>query len=495
MPQTFRFAQMPTPAATTPQVDQENAILRGVTAMQAGVEAIGHGCMADRKTLQMMVDLSKQKPQAQIRQRFGHPGVSENITGKQVSIARNFRVNGDNLVHDSYLLESARLSPAFAQDPIAYILNIAQNAPTEFGESVVIEANTVWVLPGGVELDCCDDDNWPPGVAVDAETGVPVNAINPLPTLRPTEFYYCDFVNEGALTHEGMFPGMNDGEEGDMSASRRLFASGPSAYAEELFILADQFRNQYNIPLERLPDKLNQLLAAYTASRRKDSSMKQRKPAALAAKPSPAVVAFEADELATVADLEESYEAGTDATEGEDQADTQPQPSAEFGADPIALAESMASEMQVSAFAQPKESGEVLALADMREAMASMSDTVERLSAKVERTSALLVQAFEIMQTMQRNLQRIEGEPVVTQKVPSQKPAGLEALPMPAQYSQPKPTGMTFAAKPTHVSQRQPDGTPNRAATVENDDPAAAMIRRKQALAQAARMANGQAGG
>ena len=37
------------------QIDRVNLMLRNVVAMQAGVEAIGHGCMSDQKTLELMV--------------------------------------------------------------------------------------------------------------------------------------------------------------------------------------------------------------------------------------------------------------------------------------------------------------------------------------------------------------------------------------------------------------------------------------------------------
>jgi hypothetical protein len=128
--------------------------------------------------------------------------------------------------------------------------------------------------------------------------------------------------------------------------------------------------------------------------------------------------------------------------------------------------------------------------------MASLTETVESMAARLERQSALLVQAFETMQVLQRNIQRMEGEPMVTTKVPRTAAATLEQLPTPTQYAQPRP-GAQFAmgAKPTHVSQRKPDGTPANTLVAENDDPATLAAKRKQALARAASMNTGAVGG
>lgn len=253
---TVRFyAQSPSVASQAFTVDRENNVIRGVVAMQANVEALGHGLQTDRKTIQMIADLTQAdgKPR---RQRFGHPGVSENMTGKQVSNAVNFRVVGDNLVHDSYFLESARKSPAFAKDPVDFIMTVAEQSPADFAESVIMGIYSVWIMPDGTEIAVEDEDG-------DPVVPRPVSAINQLPVIRPVELTYVDWVNEGALTHSGLF-----------QKKEKFFNSGVNSYAEDLFLFVDEFRATYNIPLSEIPAKTKQMMEAYLAQRGQNMSKK-----------------------------------------------------------------------------------------------------------------------------------------------------------------------------------------------------------------------------
>ena len=110
MPQIRLYAVNPNSQTqiTSMRVDRANATIYGVTAMMANVEATGHGIATDNKTIQMMLALSQDGRSR--RQRFGHPGISENYTGKQVSNAVNFRIENGNLVHDAgeHVTESLR---------------------------------------------------------------------------------------------------------------------------------------------------------------------------------------------------------------------------------------------------------------------------------------------------------------------------------------------------------------------------------------------------
>lgn len=240
------------------RVDRQNLKIHGLVAMQAGVEAIGHGVMSDRKTLEMMVTLANQPNRRPIRCRFGHPGMSENATGKQMGVTLNYRIeenaNGTFLVHDTQLLESARKSPAFGNDPIDYIMSIAETAPTEFGESVVIYTDLAWLLTDGSEVRYYDDEGDP--------TPKPKGAKYDRPVIRPVEFWYCDFVNEGALTHRGLF-------------AAGVFEGHSSAYLQELFGLVDRWRGAYSIPLAELPEKINRIMFEYLQSRKGQSVMNE----------------------------------------------------------------------------------------------------------------------------------------------------------------------------------------------------------------------------
>lgn len=235
-------------STTTLQVDRKAAKITNVVAMQIG-EAQGHRMEADLTTLQLTANLGNANPKG-IRGRLGHPGVSENTTGKQVQIASGFSVVGDKLVHTSQLLQTARKSPAFAQDPVEWILDVAEKNPTELGESVVIDTGAVWKLADGSEIDAFDSD----GDFVKR----PENAMTKYPVMRPVHLHMIDFVNEGALTPDGLF-----------SQKTQFFAEGTSRYAEQLFDIVDEWRSAYRIKLDEVPHKVTQMLDAYLESRRK----------------------------------------------------------------------------------------------------------------------------------------------------------------------------------------------------------------------------------
>ena len=216
----------------TVNIDRDHGLIRNMVAMQVG-EARGQGLWADRRTLEMMAELSAQK--RNIKGRFGHPGMSENETGKQISTSQNFRVEGDKLVHDWYVHEPGRKSPVFSQDPIEYIFSVAEDDPTQLGESVVIHQDLVWTLDDGTELSLYDDDG--------AKRSKPENSLTPLPVIRPIKFHFVDIVSEGALTPDGMFS--------SVEATDELF-SGSSAYIHEIFTLVDKWRDEYGISIDQM---------------------------------------------------------------------------------------------------------------------------------------------------------------------------------------------------------------------------------------------------
>lgn len=453
----FRFyAQSPTNAAAgnAPRVDRQNLTIRGVVAMQSGVEALGHGCMTDNKTIQIMLKLAQDgKPR---RQRFGHPGISENATGKQVAQAVNFSIVNGNLVHDSIFLESARKSPAFSQDPVEYIFNLAEKSPSEFGESVVIEADLAWTLSDGRDVPQYqsarnNEDRQRNATFIDID-GVerhshnfkPVDAQTDLPVLRPSTFHYVDYVNEGALTHEGMFS--------------KMFMSGPSAWAEELFHFVDEWRTAYNIPLTDVPKKADQLLTAYMQVRSsKDTAMKRGQ--------------FTTNVAATA----EKFDS---AEQEETILDSEQEPSAEAtnsDNDPLSAAESLAAQLVSPTVEASADSG---ILAEMTARIDQLEGAIERISAKFDRLVALQIQQLEpmlelrseqvkhkeallalqseqvkhkeAMQILERNQKRLDGDHVVTQKVPKTPASALEPLPT---FAHPTPAGMQFS-KPVGMGNR-----------------------------------------
>lgn len=427
--QTFRFYSA-LPATTNARIDRQNAILRGVTAMQAGVEAIGHGCQADLQTLYTLATMGNANPKG-IRGRFGHPAISENATGKQVQVAKNFRVEGNNLVHDSHLLQTARKSPVFTQDPVEFLLDLAEKTPTEFGESVVIEADLVWTLDDGSEVSAYEADNeWP--------DGRPANALTPLPVLRPMQFHYLDVVNEGALTHDGLFPA-------SAQMAQMFFAGHSSEFADQIFQTVDAWRERYNIPLSALPEKVEQVVSTYMALRQKDNRI-MRKKYTMEQEPVDAVIDTPVEET----EIEET--------------------------DPVddALADA-----EVLAASLTNDDGHELAIStQLQQAFAQIAT----LSAQVQRMSSLLVKNLEATATIHRNMRRMNGEPVVSEQVPTSRQNSLEAL---QQYAHPTPPSsfLMNAGTPVHMSER---GGNDAYGVTPNDTPGVAAM--KQQTARNARL-------
>lgn len=250
------------------RVDRQNSVIYGVCAM-AVCEALGHGSEADMITLEKTMALGNSTRLEGIKGRFGHPAMSENSTGRQVQLARNFRISGNKLLHDSYLLSASTKSPVFTQDVVDYMMTIAETNPSEFAESVVISCYLAWRLNDGREFETYWDDweqryqntDLPDDVAVNAK-GRPIAATTTLPVIRPLRLHYVDVVNEGALTHEGLFS--SEVENGIQS----LFEGHSSEYAHDLFLWIDEFATRFKVPPQELHAKARKALDVYLLSRK-----------------------------------------------------------------------------------------------------------------------------------------------------------------------------------------------------------------------------------
>jgi len=392
---TFAFRSLPQWLGAPPKIDRENAIIYGVTAMQVG-EAMGHGVWADHKTLQSMVELANSKPKG-VAGRWGHPGASENTMGKKVQVAKNFRVDGDNLRHDAHLWKPARKSAAFSQDPLEYLMDVAEQDPGGIGESVVIQTDTVWTLADGREIST-EREFSPEDVQWDQKANRPINATTPLPVMRPASFHFVDFVSEGALTPNGLF-----------STESQFFVGHSSEYAQELFDLVDRWRAAYSVPLTALPQKVTDLMERYINSRG-ETQMARKNVQAQAVVENPLYEELQTEEIA-----EEEYEEEVDEVETTTELAQ--------GEDLLARAEQIASE-----FAQVSEVTQFASATQYQE----LASNFARLAADVERVKDLLVKNLEATALLNRNLKRIESEPVVTLKVPT-------ANPMEMKFSHPEP--------------------------------------------------------
>lgn len=424
----LRFYANDTPSVLAtlshPRVDRQGAIIYGVTAMMANVEAIGHGIMTDEKTIDMMVALASDGVPR--RQRFGHPGVSEAMTGKQVARAVNFRKQNGHLVHDSYMLQEARISPAFAKDPVEYILALAENNPTEFGESVVITCDCVWIMPDGEEVSIFGGgDDGEDSDFYDDEMPKPADAVNRLPMIRPLAFHYVDWVNEGAATHNGIF-----------GKKEKFFRSGVNSWAEDLFSFVDEFRLTYNIPLSQVPLKTNQLLSAYMVQRSKgDLTMKNKK---LTGQPAASeLVEVPTEELAPEVSSNE-VDAGLNDLAARVEALTLRLSSQE---------EKSEEPTQLSSLEQRVEMLE----SDFEQLVSDTQAKLDMLQTRFDTVYATQVKLLAALEALEANQMKLSGEPVVKEKVSPVRPLTLESHSL---FQSPRPPAVASLSKPVSLEER-----------------------------------------
>jgi hypothetical protein len=246
--------------------------------METG-EALGHGVIADTMTLEMVANLANDRNDMaedhvanrgkrtgsevtkKVRQRFGHPAMSSDGTGRTIGTLSNFRVEDDKLLHDTQFYGAARLSPAFSGDVIEYIFSLAEEAPESLNESAVIEAALVWVLESGEEVELTDVEydraDW-------GQAEPPENSTTEFPILRPFSIDHIDLVSDGALT-DSLFATESDAERFFSSA----FNGHSSAYGAELFDLIDRFRDQFGLTLSEIEAKGVEIITRYVYARRR----------------------------------------------------------------------------------------------------------------------------------------------------------------------------------------------------------------------------------
>jgi hypothetical protein len=119
MPEITQFRALPGAQA----VDAEKGIIRGVSVMTLG-PALGHGILIDQKGLDQCLAACKSHGDEGVKLIAKHDGQLDDIVGA----VRNFRIEGNQILGDAYLLDTA---PQRAR-----VLELAAKLPKEFGLSV-----------------------------------------------------------------------------------------------------------------------------------------------------------------------------------------------------------------------------------------------------------------------------------------------------------------------------------------------------------------------
>lgn len=538
----------------TPKIDRPNSRMYGIVAGM-DVEATGHGVCCDVKSLEIIAKLANTHPEGIIG-RFGHPGMSENATGRKIQLAYHWRVlKGEKaddphtyLVHDTQFMAAARTSPAFAQDPVEYIMNMAEQHPRHLGESLVLTGATVWTTKDGQELPTWEEVEDEAGNTYKRTRQRPANALTTVPVLRPTAVHFCDIVSEGAITHTGLFPLASPafppdrgGLRGDGGAFTSIFTeeTAPNYVLDHLFATVDDLRHRFNIPLAALKPKVKRLLSLYLDSRRaREATANEPKtldnglatvhravrPASVSHQPSSIVQPIyfsrkEADPMSTrrqrlarqrsdrrrLNDLGNPLSASRELTS---------QPAAEIQAD-LTEAEELAFETEESL-------GHASAILDQAEQMANTmvqstaalteaptlatasqvahlqsqvdqhTDQLHDLTNHLKKLSELLVKNMELTNALQRNITRAQGEPVITQRVPVLGAAGgFEPGAAWVQLQPPTPGAWAASQQPVSTEQRRVgEITSSREQLptgLDPDSPEARAIRTQQRRAQQTR--------
>ena len=177
---------------STTKVDRTKGTIEGVVLAQVG-PARGHGTYAGQDFIDKIVERGKLYSKG-VKVRFGHPNMSDETLGTFAGRAHNFRVEGDKAIADIVLSDTARYSPK--GDMRTYLLEMASKESDVFGMSVVTAGNTLYQVNESNEIIAETDDqfDW---------VGYHEGAITTYEIFE--ELVASDFVDEGALTPDGLF--------------------------------------------------------------------------------------------------------------------------------------------------------------------------------------------------------------------------------------------------------------------------------------------------
>lgn len=237
----FRSSVVNGIAAPVSPVDYRAGIIRGVSAMQA-VEALGHGVMCDQTTLEQVRDQIN-GADGGVKSRFSHPGACEDATGKMLGRAKNARIDGDKVLVDLHLAQSAKLSPN--GNLHEYVMRRAQEDPASFGMSVVVSGGASWKLADGSEVATTDDEGAP--------VKRPKTALGKLPFLRPKKTSAVDVVDEPAANRDGLFSDTTSALSDEAFHTIDAYAQANGLDTQRLFSFASRYfaarGHQFNPPV------------------------------------------------------------------------------------------------------------------------------------------------------------------------------------------------------------------------------------------------------
>jgi hypothetical protein len=162
--------------------------IRNVLLAGGNRSLIGHNEYLDYRGIVMIAKLCANR---KIKSYITHSARVDRTT-LEIGYFENIRIHGDNLIGDFRFFQSAIQHRAYTVDMLLEMIKII---PDEFGVSVVMYSNAAWVLKDGTETLIGHEESKP-----DSD-----ELLYDLPVLRPIDIVSFDWVQSGALTHEGVF--------------------------------------------------------------------------------------------------------------------------------------------------------------------------------------------------------------------------------------------------------------------------------------------------
>ena len=157
-------------------VDREKGAIFGVSVNTVG-EAKGHGVHLEQSFVERVAELGNAEKNG-LKARFGHPSMCSTALGTLLGRFRNFRVEGEQVLADLFLSNSAKETPS--GDLYNYVLGLAESESDMFGTSIVFTV--------GEEYQLENDDK----TYVTCE-----------------KLHACDVVDDPAANPDGLFSAFN----------------------------------------------------------------------------------------------------------------------------------------------------------------------------------------------------------------------------------------------------------------------------------------------
>lgn len=165
----------------------EGADLKDVSLITTGMAAEGHGIYLDDKTAEGVM---KRLLGRSVKSYLRHEGASGDRLGQEIGFFSGIYRQGAKIKAGAFsFLDSFRKEAAATAEKL---LELARKVPDQFGVSLVLEHQPVWVLPDGTELPARRGDPAPAG------------ALHGMPVMRVLDVISADFVGRPAANPTGL---------------------------------------------------------------------------------------------------------------------------------------------------------------------------------------------------------------------------------------------------------------------------------------------------